>query len=94
MYSDGYEATHGGDALPTVEIVVESQAPHDVVVYQVPDDVLDAGRDAYRDALVQVARCRERDEWHGVAGGKELVFSLPKWAVRGDDDYLDGLEET
>jgi hypothetical protein len=28
-----------------------------------------------------------------VAGGKELVFSLPKWAVRGDDDYLDGLEE-
>jgi hypothetical protein len=92
FYSDGYEAMHHV-ALPTVEIVVESAPPHDVVVYEIPEDVIDAGREEYRTALEKLKWCRRGDEWVGVAGGAPVVFQLPRWAQREEeDDALEGLE--
>jgi hypothetical protein len=91
FYADGYERMFGR-AIPSVEIVVESDPPHDVVVYEIPDEELDEGRREYREALVLLARCRERNEWPGVSGGKLLTFRRPKWAQHHDDDDLEGLE--
>lgn len=93
FYHDGWLAEHGDD-LPMYEIVVESTPPHDVVVYQIPEDVLDAGREAYREALVRVLEGRQTGVWRGVANGVELVFQLPKWAQPSDDDDLTGLDFT
>lgn len=93
FYYDGWLASTG-EELPPVEIVVESHPPHDVVVYRIPEEVLDAGREAYRTALVTVRECRQRNVWPGVANGVELTFQLPKWAVPNDDDDLTGLDFT
>lgn len=91
FYSDGYEAAHGV-FLPTVEIVVESELPHDVIVYTIPEEVIDYGRDCYRDALQRLVSCRRTDIWPGVSDGKPMQFVLPRWAARGEDDELTGLE--
>lgn len=93
FYYDGWLASTG-EELPPVEIVVESHPPHDVVVYRIPEEVLDAGREAYRTALVTVRECRKSRIWPGVANGVELTFQLPKWAVPNDDDDLTGLDFT
>jgi len=91
FYSDGYERCYGR-AIPSVEIVVESEPPHDVVCYEIPEEEFDEGRVEYRDALAQLDRCRRHDTWPGVSGGRLLTFRRPKWAQHRDDDTLDGLE--
>lgn len=75
------------------EIVVESSAPHDVVVFDVDDDSIDQGRDEYVEALSKLAFCEERDEWHGIAGGSEVAFTLPSHAYeRGAADDIGDLD--
>jgi len=90
FYHDGLIAS-GYDPGEMVEIVVESSPPHDVVVYVIPDDVLDIGRDEYRRALVQLAYCRETDTWPGYSD-EAVELRLPKWAVPDDSDDLGDLD--
>ncbi|UOF77299.1 exodeoxyribonuclease 8 [Caudoviricetes sp.] len=88
FYADGYEAITG--KLPRVVIVaVESEAPHDVVTYIVPADVLEIARDQYRQLLEAFRDCSARGEWLGQGGGGELTLRLPAWAVPDDDDTAD-----
>ena len=78
-----------GHAPPVmVEIAIENVAPYDVVVHVIPDEILDDGRSAYRDALVDVLRCREHDTWPGWCP-TERVFQRPRWAETRDDDGLE-----
>jgi len=93
-YHDGLIAS-GRDPGEMVELVVESEPPHDVVVYVIDDETLDIGRDAYREQLVRLGYCREHDDWPGAAD-EEVVFRLPPWSTPNDDDDLGdltGLEE-
>jgi hypothetical protein len=91
MYLDGYATVTGKEAR-AVEIVVEPFAPHDVVVYRVPAEVIEAGRDEYRRLLVLLRECAEKDSWPGVAAG-EQILSLPSWVYHAEDDISDlGLE--
>ena len=84
FYLDGLRAN--GHRVEAVKIAaVESRAPHDVVLFVVPDDILDLGRREYRSALVTLAECRERNEWPGVAWG-EVELELPEWAWDSVDD--------
>lgn len=94
FYSDGlFYAT--GERLPVKIIAVEKSEPHDVVVYDVPEDVIDAGRLGYEPLLTRVAECIESGEWPGVAATEELDLRLPSWAF-GDDTpdtiQIDGQE--
>lgn len=90
FYSDGYEAVVG--VRPRYVIVaVELAAPHDVVVYQLDEDTLAAGRETYREALQSVAACRKAEQWPGAAGGAEMVLELPSWAFPREDD-LEGMD--
>lgn len=91
FYHDGLIAS-GRDPGEMVEIVVEPEPPHDVVVYVIDDDTLDAGRDEYRRALVTLTYCREHNDWPGTAPLEEVVFRLPKWAQLQDDDDMSDLE--
>lgn len=92
FYLDGYHAITG--VTPKLrEIVVESSAPHDVVVYSIPDDVIEQGRADYQALLVKLVQCENRNEWLGVAEGMEQIMTLPTWAYDATDDIGDlGLE--
>ena len=92
-YQDGWREAHGTDTAPRmVEIVVESEAPHSVIVYTIPDDVLEQGRGEYQDLLIQYQECQRSGDWHGPAD-VEQVLTLPSWVYGADDDLSDlGLE--
>ncbi len=88
FYADGYEAITG--VVPrVVEIVVESAPPHAVVTYFVPPDILEQGREEYRELLVILAKCQRENSWPGPET-EEQMLSLPSWVYESDDD-LSGL---
>lgn len=79
FYHDGY----GFSGDPMI-IVVESAAPHDVVVYNAAG-MLEPGRALYRHLLSRLAECRERNEWPGTSA-VPIDIDLPDWAY----EYTDG----
>lgn len=88
-YFDGFHAVKG--VMPrVVEIVVESDAPHAVVVYDIPEDVIAQGRDEYLELVRLLDECERRDEWPGYALG-EQTLSLPSW-VYGTDEDIEGID--
>lgn len=93
FYFDGYKALQG--IQPRVkEIVVESDDPHDVVVYDIPEDVIEQGRMEYEGLLRHLVDCEVRNEWLGVAQGHEQTLTLPTYAYEKLDDISDlGLEQ-
>jgi exodeoxyribonuclease VIII len=87
-YADGYEAITG--RAPQFKVVsVEQKGPHDVIVYNMPDEVLDIGRDEYRKRLLQLKDCLDGDVWPGYANGAEMDFCLPPWLAQGENDIDD-----
>lgn len=86
FYHDGYEAITGR-APRLVEIVVESDAPYDIVVYNIPSDVIDQGRDEYRACLEKLAECQREGRWPGVAESEQHL-TLPTWAYERESDDL------
>jgi len=91
FYLDGARAA--GRDLPgsPIVIAIQPEPPHDVAVYTVPDDVLDAGRELYRGLLNRLLRCRESGHWPGVCEG-EIALQLPAWAYGEDDTPSTGIE--
>jgi exodeoxyribonuclease VIII len=70
----------------TVKIIaVESDAPHDVAVFDLNEDVLWAGEVKARQALATVKRCRETRTWPGRYP-QEVGFMLPAYAFPTDDE--------
>ena len=67
-------------------IAVEQAEPHDVVVFQLNEAALDAGRNVYRDALTKIAECRASGRWPGLANGQEMALELPNWAIAGENE--------
>jgi hypothetical protein len=86
-YHDGYKAITGRTPR-MIEIVVESAAPHAVVVYVIPEDVIAQGRDEYTDLLRVLERCEAEGFWPGPAE-TELVLSLPSWVYGSDEDIVE-----
>ena len=76
-YYDGYSLVTGKEPR-VVEIVVESCAPHDSIVYIIPSDVLEVGREEYRRLLVRLGECERARRWPGIAEN-EMVFQLPAY---------------
>lgn len=78
--------------VPTVvEIVVENDPPHDVVVYVIPDDVLLQGYSEYTDLLQKLYDCEKADKWPGVAQGEQILV-LPQW-VYAEEMEIIGYEQ-
>lgn len=91
-YLDGYASITS--KVPKLrEIVVESEPPHDVVVFDIPEDVVHQGREEYQALLRHLRQCEERAEWLGCGNGTEQVLTLPTWVYPQGDDLTDlGLE--
>jgi hypothetical protein len=91
FYFDGYEFITGRQAR-MVEIVVESAPPHAVVVYRIPDDVIQQGRDEYLVLLDQLDECERTGSWPGPSTQEEYL-TLPSWVYAAHDDLSElGLE--
>lgn len=92
-YFDGYTSIKADGVVPrVVEIVVESEAPHAVAVYQIPFDIIEQGREEYEDLLAQLAECERKGEWPGPVT-EEQILTLPSWVYQTQDDLSElGLE--
>lgn len=92
-YKDGYEAITGNRDVKMVEIVVEPEAPHAQVVYEIPEDVMLQGFDEYMALLEILEECERNNAWPGPSPG-EQILTLPSWAYPSDEDLSDlGLEQ-
>ena len=78
LYSEGH-AQITGERLPFWAIVVEKSAPHDVVVYRVPETLLEEAWKVAWSLLDRVRECTDSGVWPGVAEGA-LELTLPEWA--------------
>lgn len=78
-YYDGYVVITG-EAPMMIEITVESVAPYDVVVYEIPNEIIVEGREKYMDLFKGVAECHELGQWPGVGRGALNTLSFPTWA--------------
>lgn len=81
FYQDGAEACGLGRLQPKI-IAIEKDAPHDVIVFNLGDDVLDYGRDEYERAIDKVIECRKSQKWPGQATEHEIEMFLPAWAMK------------
>ncbi len=90
-YHDGYKQITGKAPLVR-EIVVEAKPPHAVAVYSIPKDVIDLGRDDYRELLALLDDCEMNDTWPGPGAGVEQEFALPEWAYPGAGGDLADLD--
>jgi exodeoxyribonuclease VIII len=85
FYKDGVKAALGLD-LPTKIIAVQSKEPFDVVVYDVPAEVISFGRSIYEDAIRKFVDCSASGEWPGIAPDNEVTLQLPAWATSVDEE--------
>jgi hypothetical protein len=83
FYRDGWEAVTGKPLYPKC-IAVENTEPHDVIVYDL-DQVVDVGRELYREMLVKLVACRKSNQWPGQASA-EVPLMLPKWRDPNEED--------
>jgi PDDEXK-like uncharacterized protein DUF3799 len=93
FYHDGFEAITG-KSPHMVEIVVESDAPHAVATFIIPNDIIEQGRDEYQVLLKTLDECEASGLWPGPVTGEEFL-TLPSWAYQRDDEDLSdlGLEQ-
>jgi exodeoxyribonuclease VIII len=89
-YHDGFEAITGKKPH-MVEVVVESDAPHAVATYIIPEDILAQGREEYQRLLQILASCEASGEWPGPVPHEEYL-TLPTWAYPNTEDDLADLE--
>ncbi len=88
FYADGYETITGRPLFGKC-VAVENAPPYDVVVYDL-NEVIDTGRELYREMLDKLAECRRSGVWLGQHPLHELTLRLPKWR---DPDEQDDLSE-
>jgi hypothetical protein len=77
------------------EIVVESDLPHALIVYNVPEEVILRGEEEYLELVNTLERHEQSNEWMGPSGGREIDVSMPTWWYgenTGDDLGDLGLE--
>lgn len=76
----------GHQPAPVYIVAVENSGPFDVMVYEVDEDVMQAGDELVTKLLHEVKTCRRRNSWPGRDQG---IASLeyPVWALPADTDY-------
>lgn len=86
FYHDGFEAITGKKPH-MVEIVVESDAPHAVATYIIPEDIIEQGREEYQRLLQILEHCEATGEWPGPVPNEQYL-TLPTWAYPNTEDDL------
>lgn len=83
LYLDGAEALAPvqGDRR-YVFVVIETDPPYAIAVYELDPDAVQQGRDEYRRNLRTLVRCRETDHWPGYTEEEAGQVGLPSYALR------------
>ncbi len=64
-YRNGIRANYGYDTVRCVIVAVEQKAPHDVGIFEVAADHMDAGSIRVAEWLAKLQECRKTGIWHG-----------------------------
>lgn len=88
FYMDQFDWITGVEIDDFIFIVVESESPYACKMYRLDAESINVGRDTYRRALDEYAKCKASGIWtaYGNAGVEEI--SIPKWALNKYDDQL------
>ena len=79
-YSDGWQAVEG--TMPAfVFLPIEKEYPFAAAAYEVPDEVIEAGRNKYRAALKRFAECKKTNIWPGYGDTVEML-EMPEWWLK------------
>ncbi|MGH2375688.1 MAG: PD-(D/E)XK nuclease-like domain-containing protein [bacterium] len=89
-YHDGYRIITG-IAPKMVEIVVETAPPYAVAVYNIPEDIIQQGRDEYRHCLEDLDACEHTGNFPGPQEYEEDL-TLPSWAYPQQADDISDLD--
>lgn len=79
FYMDGLSTLQGG-LSSFVFVAVEKVLPFGAACYQADENLIGAGRNAYRRALSLYAECRDLDIWYGYSKNVEMI-SVPDWLL-------------
>lgn len=90
LYTDGLTAVlgHAPPELPIL-IAIENTPPHDVCVYRVGFDSLEAGQRKVDGWLRTIRECRASGQWPGCGGDGVLDLRLPDWALADEEQSVD-----
>ena len=84
MYNDAERGVSGGEK-PHVIIAIEKDAPHQPLVYEIPEESLERGREEYGHWLERLAGCREHDVWPFEFVDEVRELWEPSWALDEDE---------
>jgi hypothetical protein len=88
MYFDALATLTNRDPRFVV-VAIESSAPYDVVTYDLPEPVIEAGRDEYQRLMRLLVECRRDNHWPGIGNGFEQTLTLPTWSLPDSSDDLE-----
>jgi hypothetical protein len=86
FYGDGVVAALGRTPPPTKIVAVQNAEPFDVVVFDLPPEVLAIGREQVERAMNLLAACKKSGQWPGMAPDTEVTLRLPAWAAPQEED--------
>jgi len=72
-------------SMPPLFVAVESNAPHDVAVFEPDDDTVAMCRHEIADLMRTLAECRESNVWPGKYPHRTTI-AAPRWANASDED--------
>jgi hypothetical protein len=91
-YCEGAQLCGMSKEIPACHIIaIESAEPFDVVVYKVPEMVVNVGRSKARKIARRYRTCEAAGVFDGVAGGGIAELVLPPWY--GENDVMDAFAE-
>lgn len=88
MYQDGVRAAYN-DYRPFIFIAVEKTEPYLSAAYSLDPESVELGNIQYRENLIRLADCIERNEWPGY--DSDLNLQLPPWAFGSSLDLDMGI---
>ena len=89
-YAEGIEARTGHVPDQVWWIVFEQKGCCDVVTYEVPQGVVNKGREAAVDIARRYKACQMTGSFPGAAEGQVRTFALPDWMMGDEVDFGEG----
>jgi hypothetical protein len=80
-----------GHDWPVKVLAVENKPPHEVVVYDVPESVLDQGTEKAFRILRMVRNCIDTGKWPGVSSGVSVPLFIPSWEMETEVEWSEEL---
>lgn len=89
MYARWLQKVMGWQEYPKVTVIcLENHPPFDSAVVPIDPAIIDQGEQLGMRLLLKLRQCIERDEWPGMAQGREYPLYVPPWEMDDEDDEI------